>query len=84
MSKQTLALRILVTIYRAASRGRFLSESSVSDLVELDAATVAELLVELDHAGYVDRLQLRLTLPGLAIAVAAAKKPEMRAFARAA
>ncbi len=84
MSKQTLALRILVTLYRAASRGRFLSEPSVSRLVELDEPTVSSLLVELDQAGYVDRSQLRLTLPGLAVAVAAAKKPEMRAFARAA
>lgn len=84
MSKQTLALRILVTLYRAASRGRFLNESSVSRLVELDETTVFGLLVELDRAGYVDRSQLRLTLPGLAVAVAAAKKPEMRAFARAA
>jgi DNA-binding IclR family transcriptional regulator len=84
MTKQTRALRILVTLYRTASRGRFLALSNLSQLVDLEETVVKRLLVELDRAGYVDSEQLRLTLPGLAIAVAAAKRPNMRAFAQAA
>jgi len=84
MTKQTLALHILVALYRSASRGNLLDESSLSHRIGQSGTVVSDLLVELDRAGYVDRSQLRLTLPGLAVAVAAAKKPEMRAFARAA
>jgi len=84
MSKQTIAMRLLVTMYRTVSRGHFLTISSLSALVERDAAEVDQLLQALEQAGYVDRTQLRLTLPGLALAVAAAKKPEARSCARAA
>jgi hypothetical protein len=84
MTKQSLALCILVTLYRAASRGRCLTESTLSKLTSIDKAALEILLLELDRAAFVDREQLRLTLAGLAVAVAASKKPKIRSLAWAA
>lgn len=84
MTKQNLALQILVALFRSASRGHFLTLSGLSQLIDRDPSEVDQLLCALDRAGYVDHGQLRLTLPGLAVAVAAAKKPKAHSLARAA
>ncbi len=84
MTKQNLALQILVALYRSASRGQFVTISSLSQRMDRDATELDALLGALDRAGYVDREQLRLTLSGLAVAVAAAKKPKAQSLARAA
>jgi DNA-binding IclR family transcriptional regulator len=84
MTKQHLAMHILVALYRTASLGQFPSESRLSELIGADRAALSELLQKLDHEGLLDRTQLRLTLPGLALAVAATRKTKIRALARAA
>lgn len=86
MTEQTLALRILVTLYRSASRGRILTESSLSAETEIAPEKLTELLGRLDRAGYVDAAQARLTLSGFAVAVAAMAKTKNKSkpMARAA
>ncbi|HEY5955872.1 MAG TPA: hypothetical protein VIV60_04935 [Polyangiaceae bacterium] len=84
MSKQTLGIRILVSLYRAASRASSLTEERLSHLTAIEPAVLDRLLTQLDREGYVDRAGLRLTLEGLAVAVAASKKQTKRNVARAA
>jgi hypothetical protein len=84
MTKPSIALRVLVTLYRAASRGQIVTEGRLSRLAELEERALDSLLRKLDRAGFVDREQLRLTLPGLAVAVAASRKPKTRSLSKAA
>jgi hypothetical protein len=74
MNDQTAAIRILIAMYRSSSRGRLLTRAALVELTALDEATLAHQLRALDNAGYVDGPRLRLTLTGLAVAVAAATK----------
>jgi DNA-binding IclR family transcriptional regulator len=84
MNKQSVALRILVTLYRSASRGRFPSELLLAEQAGVEPKVLSELLLALEQAGYVDSARLRLTLPGLAVAVAAGNRQNLRSLARAA
>lgn len=79
MTDQTLALRILLALYRSASRGRIPTESSLSAETGIALEPLLQLLAQLDRAGYVDAAQVRLTLPGLALAVAATPKTKSKA-----
>ena len=74
MNDKTLAIRILIAMYRSASRGRILTEATLAELTALEEVTLVEHLQRLDPAGYIDGPRLRLTLMGLAVAVAAAKQ----------
>jgi DNA-binding IclR family transcriptional regulator len=71
-------------MYRAANLGRSLTESSLSQATELDLAQLERLLEDLDRAGYVDRDNLRLTLSGLAVAVATGARQRNKSYSRAA
>jgi hypothetical protein len=84
MINQSIALRVLVTLYRAASRGQIVTETRLCRLTEIESSELVSLLRRLDRAGFVDREQLRLTLSGLAIAVAASRKPKTRTLSKAA
>jgi DNA-binding IclR family transcriptional regulator len=84
MTKQSPAARILVAMYRAANVGRCLTESLLSQTTEIELTRLMRLLEELDRAGYVDRDNLRLTLAGLAIAVAVGARQKTKSYARAA
>lgn len=79
MTNETLALRILVALYRSASRGGIPTESSLCAETGIAIEPLLQLLAQLDRAGYVDAAQVRLTLPGLALAVAATPKTKIKA-----
>lgn len=74
MTEQTLAIRVLVSMYRSANHGRILTLATLQESVATDKACLLNQLKQLDRAGYIDASRLRLTLSGLAVAVAAAKK----------
>jgi DNA-binding IclR family transcriptional regulator len=86
MSKQTLGIRILLTLFRAASRGSSLSEARLSHLTAIEPVVLDELLAALDREGYIDRTSaaMRLTLEGLAVAAAASKRQSRKSIAHAA
>lgn len=84
MTHQTTAIRVLVILYRSASRGRFPTESELARQVGLDVSDLSPVLGSLDRSGLLDVAGLRLTLSGLAVAVAASKKQNIKPLARAA
>lgn len=74
MNDKALRIRILMAMYRSVSRGRILTQAALAELTTLDESTLADHLQRLDLAGYIDGPRLRLTLMGLAVAVAATKQ----------
>ena len=84
MTNHQTAIRLLVTLYRFASRGKLPTITKLSIDSGLSTASVTTLLVHLDRKGLVEADWPRITLPGLAIAVAAVAKTKSRSFSRAA
>lgn len=74
MNDSMPVIRILIAMYRSSSRGRLLTRAALAELTAVEESTLVDLLGKLDRAGYVDARRIRLTLPGLAVAVAAAKQ----------
>jgi DNA-binding IclR family transcriptional regulator len=84
MTNHQTAVRLLVTLYRCASRGRIPTITKLSIDTGLTTSEVTTLLVHLDRKGLVESSWPRLTLAGLAVAVAAGAKTKSRTFPRAA
>jgi DNA-binding IclR family transcriptional regulator len=84
MTNHQRALGLLCTLHRYANRGKLPTVTKLSLDTGLSTATVEDLLAALDRAGLVDSEWPRLTLSGLAIAVAAARKTKSKSFASAA
>lgn len=84
MTNPKAALDLLSTLYRFANRGKLATVTNISIDTGLSAEAVDGLLSDLDRAGLVDSEWPRLTLSGLAIAVAAARKTKSKSFASAA
>jgi DNA-binding IclR family transcriptional regulator len=84
MTNQQQALTILSTLYRYASRGKLPTITKLSIDTGLEAENVTALLSALDRAGLVDAAWPRLTLAGLATAVAAGARTKSKSFSKAA
>ncbi|MGC4063718.1 MAG: hypothetical protein QM784_03570 [Polyangiaceae bacterium] len=84
MTNHQTALRLLVTLYRFASRGKIPTITKLSIDTGLTTSEVNALLGHLDRKGLVESNWPRLTLAGLAVAVAAGSKTKSRTFPRAA
>ena len=85
MTKEQRALRLLSTLYRYSSRGKLPTVTKLSIDTGFEANVVTGLLSALDRAGLVDAAWPRLTLAGLATAVAAGARPKSKSsFSKAA
>jgi DNA-binding IclR family transcriptional regulator len=69
--------RLVAVLYRDARRGRRSTPIALSRRLGCTPAELHRLLAELDALGWVDARRLRLTLPGLALAVAT-RRPRRR------
>lgn len=84
MTNHQTAIRLLVTLYRYASRGKIATITKLSIDCGLTAPETTALLSHLDRQGLVESSWPRLTLAGLGIAVAAGARAKSRAYSRAA
>jgi DNA-binding IclR family transcriptional regulator len=84
MTNTQRSLRLLTTLYRFANRGKLATITNICVETGLEAETVRELLAALDRAGLVDASWPRLTLSGLATAVAAGARTKSKSFSKAA
>jgi hypothetical protein len=74
---------VLRAIYRASAHTRPVSRQRLALELRLPGAEVDRVVDALSRGGLVDPERLRLTLPGLAVAVASAREPlEARTRAR--
>lgn len=84
MTNHQTAIRLLVTLYRYASRGKIATITKLSIDCGLSCTEVSALLTHLDRQGLVEASWPRLTLSGLGVAVAAGARPKSRTYSRAA
>ena len=70
MTARTLHIALLQHLFDLASAGRRASVRMLGDRLGAGLSETAEALSALHDAGLVDATRLRLTLPGLALAVA--------------
>jgi DNA-binding IclR family transcriptional regulator len=84
MTNHQTTLRLLVTLYRFATRGKIPTVTKLSIETGLTTNEVTSLLGHLDRKGLVESSWPRLTLAGLAVAVAAGARTKTRAYPRAA
>lgn len=84
MTNHQTALRLLVTLYRYASRSKSPTLTNLSIDTGLDTSEVSTLLAHLDRKGLVEASWPRLTLSGLAVAVAAGARTKSGSYSRAA
>jgi hypothetical protein len=70
MTARTLHVAILQHLFDFASSGRRASVRALGDRLGIGLARTADALSTLHEAGLVDATRLRLTLSGLAVAVA--------------
>jgi DNA-binding IclR family transcriptional regulator len=84
MTNHPQALRLLTTLHKYAARGKIVTMTRLSIDTGLPTTTVKSLLIWLDRAGLAEADWPRLTLSGLAIAVAAGARHKSRSYSRAA
>jgi DNA-binding IclR family transcriptional regulator len=84
MTNQHRAARILNALYHYASRGKRPTFARLAIDTGFEADEISRLLAALEGAGLVDASWPRLTLAGLATAVAAGARTQSKRFAKAA
>lgn len=75
MTPRVLAPYVLRQLALAQTKGRPLSLHDLARDLGVRKADVRAAVSALHHAGHVDALRLRLTLPGFALGVALASRP---------